>query len=114
VIDVNGELLFQNIGTETIEYGDEVTADEREYLMNEAFVGVPVAKTVRVANPDLIPSTLMVVRMIQTRESGKLLRVLFDSGGSHTVMNRSVLPVGTTTHLVNNGEQNCQTIAGNF
>jgi hypothetical protein len=57
----------------------------------------------------------MVVRKIQNRELGKLLRVLFHSGGSHTVTNRSVLPVGTTTtHPVNNGEQNCQTIAGNF
>jgi hypothetical protein len=82
--------------------------------MNEAFVGVPVAKTVNVTNPDLVPPTLMVVRKIQNRESGKLLRVLFDSGGSHCVMNMSVLPVGTTTHPVNNGDQNCQTIAANF
>jgi hypothetical protein len=38
--------------------------------MNEAFAAVPLAKMVKVHNPDLVPS--------------KLSRVLFDSGHSHT------------------------------
>jgi hypothetical protein len=33
VIDVNGELLFQNIGTEPIEHGNKLTADKREFLI---------------------------------------------------------------------------------
>jgi hypothetical protein len=102
-----GDCYFQNIGTEEMEFGDEVTADEKDYLLNEAFAGIPLTKMAKTHNPDLVPSTLMVVRMIQNRESGKLLRVLFDSGGSHTVINRRVLPIGITTYAVEGGEQNC-------
>jgi hypothetical protein len=80
VIDVNGECYFSNIGTEEIEHCDKATVDEKEYLMNEAFAGEPLAKMVKVHNPDLVPSTLMIVRVMQNRESVKWLRVLFDSG----------------------------------
>ena len=77
--------------------------------MNEAYSGIPVPKTTR----DVVPCTLLTTRLIQDRESGRLLRVLFDSGASHTLINAAALPLNTTTFQLPR-EENCQTVAGTF
>ena len=49
---------------------------------------------------DLVPTTMMIIRMIQKTPSGRLLRVLFDSGGTKTMINTSALPKGCTPRLL--------------
>jgi hypothetical protein len=123
VLNVNGDCYFQNVGEETVEHTEvnenfmedqaesSMEMDEKACLTNEAFVGVPVVK-----NQNVVPSTLIVVQTVQNGELVKLARVLFDSGGSYAVINDKsvVLPPGTATFAVENGEQTCQTITGSF
>jgi hypothetical protein len=70
------------------------------------------------AHQDLTPSTMLVIKYIQNMEGRTLLRVLFDSGASHTMIHSSCLPVGistigVSTHVLPSMEQ-CQTTSGTF
>ena len=56
----------------------------------------------------------MIARKIQNKESTRILKVLFDSGGSHTLISRAALPIGVTTQSIAGGQRACQTAAGNF
>lgn len=49
---------------------------------------------------DLVPTTMMIIRMIQKTPSGRLLKVLFYSGGTKTMINASALPKGCTPRLL--------------
>ena len=49
---------------------------------------------------DLVPTTMMIIRMIQKTPSGRLLRVLFDSGGTKTMIHSSALPRNCTPRLL--------------
>ena len=49
---------------------------------------------------------------IQEVASGKMLRVLFDSGASHTLIHRSALPPACQPHQMNSVQT--KTAAGNF
>ena len=49
---------------------------------------------------DLVPTTMMIIRMIQKIPSGRLLRVLFDSGGTKTMIHSSALPRNYTPRLL--------------
>ena len=62
---------------------------------------------------DLIPSILLMCRSIQQQESKRLLRVLLDSGGSHSLIHSSVLPKGATPLVLNN-VRNVNTIMGSY
>lgn len=96
---------MNNVSNEPFMY-----AYEREFLLNEAVVGIPVPK----CKTDLVPSTLLIARSIGNKESTRVLKVLFDSGGSNCLIHESVLPLGATKIAIEQGLQNCQTAAGDF
>ena len=56
---------------------------------------------------------IMVVKDIQGRACSRLLRVLFDSGGSKSMLHRRILPRGATIDQTQ-GKQLMQTLAGNM
>jgi hypothetical protein len=45
---------------------------------------------------DVVPSSIAVVKTMQNQQSGWLLKVLFDSGGTKTFLNSRCLPKGAT------------------
>ena len=49
---------------------------------------------------DLVPSSIAVARTIQGQSSARLLKVLFDSGGTKTFINSKCLPKGATPSLL--------------
>jgi hypothetical protein len=51
---------------------------------------------------DLVPSSIAVARTIQGQASATMLKVLFDSGGTKTFINRKCLPRGATPALLKN------------
>ena len=61
---------------------------------------IPVAKIKFVPPNDLVPSTLLIARTMQGCTSMRLLRVLFDSGGTVTMVNRRCLPKGCNPHVL--------------
>ena len=60
-----------------------------------------------------IPVTLMVVKKMQGKPSGRILRVLLDSGGSHTMISIKALPLGAHPKSLGRIET-CKTLAGTF
>ena len=62
---------------------------------------------------DTIPTTLLIAKSIQHKESKRLLRVLFDSGGTNTLIHSGCIPLGATPSLLTE-RQSLQTIAGTF
>ena len=86
-----------------------------EVYANSSF---PVPKTTTRSKlkpyTDIIPSVLMMTRTIQEVESGKPLKVLLDSGGTHTMIHSSCLPKGATPHPLQDGARTLRTIAGDF
>ena len=44
----------------------------------------------------VVPSSIAVVKTMQNQPSGRLLKVLFDSGGTKTFLNSRCLPKGAT------------------
>ena len=113
VVDEFGETFVSMVDQE-IRY-DEIMneAEEREWMMNEAYAGVPYPKASITSRTDMVPSSILFVRTIQNKECRKLLRCLFDSGASHTLINSSVLPPGVTTFSLPGLEQT-MTAAGTF
>ena len=90
---------------------------EEEEIVNEEkeegliFNNVPTPKTKTTKPEGIVPSSVMVCRAIQGKESGQLLRILFDSGSTNTLINSNCLPNGATPSLM--GESlNCNTAAG--
>ena len=84
--------------------------------MNDTILGMPVPKqgpTSLLDAPTLSPTSLMVCRMLGGVDSGKLLRVLFDSGGAHTMIHKRVLPPTARIDVDPNGKR-YNTIAGPF
>jgi hypothetical protein len=61
---------------------------------------IPVPKQQPKANLDLVPSSLLVARTINGKPSLRLLKVLFDSGGTKTLFNRRCLPTGATPYTL--------------
>jgi len=73
-------------------------AEVHRFALHDAHVGIPVPQqdTPPAENVDLSPTSLLVCKLIGGKESSKLLRVLFDSGGTKTMIHRRILPVGAT------------------
>ena len=78
------------------------------------YMNIPVPKASLTSQPksSLTPASLLVARTIQEVASGKVLRVLFDSGASHTLIHRSALPPACQPHQMNSVQT--KTAAGNF
>jgi hypothetical protein len=49
---------------------------------------------------DVVPSSIAVVKTMQNQPSGRLLKVLFDSGGTKTFLNSRCLPKGATPTIM--------------
>ena len=73
---------------------------------------VPTPK-INISEQQLVATTIMVVDTIHNHESTKLLRVLFDSGGSRTMINRRVLPKGVIPMGLK-GKMRMNTLAGTY
>jgi hypothetical protein len=63
-------------------------AENKDIIYN-----IPTPKN---APPDLVPSSISVACTIQGQHSATLLKVLFDSGGTKTFINKLCLPRGAT------------------
>ena len=87
--------------------------EEKFWLMNEAYLDIPVPKQSITSRTDLVPSSVVYIRQIQNKESRKLLRCLFDSGASHSLINQRALPENCTVYTLPQTEAT-QTIAGTF
>ena len=85
----------------------------KNYYDNFFFIPTPKTKTNNEANKDLIPTTMMIIRMIQKGVSGRLLRVLLDSGSGKTMINQTALPKGCTPEVLKQPIIN-KTIEGTF
>ena len=72
---------------------------------------IPTPKQI-IANR-LVATSIMVVQTIHNHESGKLLRVLFDTGGDRTMINRSALPRGVNP-MVLDKRARMTTLAGTY
>eukprot|EP00957_Ditylum_brightwellii_P209811 15363344-Ditylum_brightwellii.AAC.1 len=85
------------------------------WALNEAYAGMPLPKVRAEPTPQhMIPITIMVARTIQRCESGRLLKKLFDSGGSHTLIHERALPLNASAVRSDKGKRQLQTIAGTF
>ncbi|MHA7927802.1 MAG: retropepsin-like aspartic protease, partial [Marinobacter sp.] len=88
--------------------------DNGSWWQGDAFVGMPIPKMPSRKRKDEVPSTLMVAKYIQNVESRRLLHVLLDSGGSHTLVHERILPRGANPIVDPMGTRTLQTIAGSF
>ena len=77
---------------------DDDTWIEDEWEQYETFVPVPKAKSTD--SKDLIPCSMLLSRTINDVPSMRLLRVLFDSGGTATMIHRRALPRGCVPSLL--------------
>ena len=71
---------------------------------------VPTPK-INISEQQLVATTIMVVDTIHNHESTKLLRVLFDPGGSRTTVHRRALPKGVNPMGLNS-KTRINTLAG--
>ena len=101
---------FESMTAETNE-----TAEELHDIWNNTYKNsnTPTPKTIKKQRTDLVPSVLMLCRSIQQQESKRLLRVLLDSGGSHSLIHSRVLPKGATP-MVLPSVRPVNTIMGQF
>ena len=60
----------------------------------------------------MVPVSLFAANTIQKKESRSLLRAMFDTGGSHTMIHAKVLPPGAVP--LTQEKRSFKTIAGNF
>lgn len=90
----------------------EMDDEEKNYYDNFFFIPTPKT-TVETKNKDLIPTTMMIIRSIQKQTSGRLLRILFDSGSGKTMINKSSLPKGCVPQVLEKPISN-KTIEGTF
>ena len=70
---------------------EELDENMKNYYDNFFFIPTPKAITNKnTNNNDLIPTTMMIICHIQKNVSGRLLRVLFDSGLGKTMINEGL------------------------
>ena len=87
-----------------------------EMLLNETIAGILVPKQMlqtTTKQDDLMPISLMTCRTTVGKESGKLLRLLFASGGMKTMNHERVLLQGSEIRI-DSQDCMCNTVAGQF
>ena len=95
-------------------YENYTMNDDEDAWWWNSYVSVPTPK-LKVKKPEnVVPSTLMVARTIQGVESRRVLKVLLDSGGTHTLINSQVLPKGANPVTVSGGRRTFTTVAGKY
>eukprot|EP00957_Ditylum_brightwellii_P113704 8669458-Ditylum_brightwellii.AAC.1 len=88
--------------------------EEEHWMMSKAYVGMPTPKVRSEPAVHMIPMMLMMIREIQQCESRRLLKILFDSEGSHTLIHARVLPPNVCAVKDGEGKREMQTIEGSF
>jgi hypothetical protein len=61
---------------------------------------IPLSKAKYEPREDLIPSSMLIAQQINNNASSRLLRVLFDSGGTTSMINERVLTKGCVPTLL--------------
>lgn len=96
-----------------------MTDEEKHILLNDSILRIPTPKQsadstrLWMTKKKLSPTSLMIARRIGGQDSTKrLLRVIFDSGGSKTMVNRRIIPAGA--HVSKMESNSFETIAGTF
>ena len=96
-----------------------MTDEEKHILLNDSILRIPTPKQsadstrLWMKKKKLSPTSLMIARRIGGQDGTKqLLRVLFDSGGSKTMVNKRVIPAGA--HVSKMESNAFETIAGTF
>jgi hypothetical protein len=102
--DDDKELFTNHIHEDCDCYFDE---DEDEDLI----MNIPIPKQQK--QVDFVPSSMLMARTIQEQPSQRLLKVLFDGGGTRTLCNSRCLPKGVTPYLLETPVEGL-TIAGRF
>ena len=98
---------------------DPMTEEEQNFLLNDSIVRMPTPKqTVQsnaksMKNKELVPLSLVLFKKIGGKESGKPLRVLFDSGGGKTMIHSRALPPDATVKIDKNVKP-CTTVSGTY
>ena len=92
---------------------EEWNEETKGYYDNAFFITTPKTKADPEITKDLVPTTMMIIRQIQKSNSGRLLRVLFDSGSGKTMINQAALPKGYNPQVINQPSTN-KTIEGIF
>ena len=86
--------------TASMTLDDDITSlDDEDWEQYKTFVPVPKAKSTE-KKDDLIPCSMLLTRTINEVPSMRLLRVLFDSGGTATMIHRRALPKGCVPSLL--------------
>eukprot|EP00957_Ditylum_brightwellii_P099045 7544344-Ditylum_brightwellii.AAC.1 len=90
--------------------------EEDDWCLSEAYANIPVPEMGRNQQKDkrMVPITLLIACSIQRSESRRLMRVLLDSGGSHTIIHARALPPNVSPYVSEGGSREMQTIVGSF
>ena len=91
-----------------------MTQEEREFLLNDSILRVPTPKQTSenlMKMRDLSPTTLMLVRTIGGLDCKWMIRVLLDSGGTYTLVNKKAIPENAVVKSIHNGKSKT-TVAG--
>ena len=92
-----------------------MTTKEQEFLLNDSILRVPTPKQTsenRMKVQDLSPTAIMLVRVIGDLECKRMLRILLDSGGTYTLVNKREIPQGAKILPISNSASKT-TDAGN-
>jgi len=92
----------------------EIEKENENFFENEMHMTMPTPKTsVRRDDEDLAPVSSLVAKKIQMKESGRLLRSLFDSGGTGCMIHANALPLGACPAMLDTPKE-IKTIEGTF
>ena len=96
-----------------------MTENEKQFLLNDSIIRMPTPKQTTETTAEatkkkgLVPISLMIFKTIGRKESRKPLRVLFDSGGTKTLIHSRAIPKGATVNK-DPRVKPCTTAAGKF
>mmetsp|Transcript_1730 Transcript_1730/g.3805 ORF Transcript_1730/g.3805 Transcript_1730/m.3805 type:complete len:311 (+) Transcript_1730:1006-1938(+) len=96
-----------------------MSAEEKQFLLNDSLIRIPTPKQTMESTHEsmkkkkLTPTSLIQWGMIGGKESGRPLRVLFDSGGENTMIHERCIPKGATVTVLQNVKP-CTTVSGTF
>jgi hypothetical protein len=102
--------ICQNIVEENIHMTNENV--EQHWIDHFEFF-VPLSKAKYEPREDLVPSSMLIIQQINNNASSRLLRIIFDSGGTTSMINDSALPKGCVPTLLEKPISS-KTIMGSF